>query len=151
MPIVTDVPPKLKVLLKAAAAATTEPATMQLEVARPAYVRTKLRGAANGWETPLSLESSRDLLAYRELEKHFNTLHKQLMPAVRGKLMEISRAMYPKGPPKSGGFPMKLLDEATGSIIGAIVSWKPKRPCPNCDFTGCLRCDGLGFLRGPSA
>lgn len=64
MPIVTDVPPKLKVLLKAAAAATTEPATMQLEVARPAYVRTKLRGAANGWETPLSLESSRDLLAF---------------------------------------------------------------------------------------
>ena len=51
--------------------------------------------AGRSWnESPAGVDEqlgqpSRDLLAYRELEKHFNTLHKQLMPAVRGKLMEI--------------------------------------------------------------
>jgi hypothetical protein len=84
---------------------------------------------------------------YRDLERLFSTLHKTLMPAVREHFMDIHRIMYPKGPVR-GGFPMKLMDDATTTIIGAVNSWKPRAPCPDCEFRGCGRCKRLGWLRG---
>ena len=84
---------------------------------------------------------------YQAMEKKMSTLVQTLMPAVREHIMEAHRLMYPDGAPSRGGFPMTDLDEWTTNIIGALHSWKPRAPCPDCEFKGCTRCKRLGFLR----
>jgi|FLOH01.1.fsa_nt_gi hypothetical protein len=98
-------------------------------------------------DVTIGAKESPEMARFRQTNKKFATLQKTLMPQVREHLIELSRLIHPKGQPKVGGFPMKVFNEATETIHGALIAWRPEDECPDCEMQGCGRCGQRGWLR----